>query len=152
MKRKPNSSSILHGLTPEQRERVDLWLFEENVSYDEVADRRRKIMEVKLSRSSVRRYYERECFNRKLEGIGSPAGNLKRMATTLGKHREEEYSIAAGVAEGIRAGMWGETGCSLVCDCFQGKTWFERVVVASCIMAVVTCKLSAWGTQYNSQS
>ncbi|MDB6066990.1 MAG: hypothetical protein JWR26_3198, partial [Pedosphaera sp.] len=48
MTNKPRSSSIVHGLTAEQRERVDLWLFEENVSYEEVADRCRKILEVKV--------------------------------------------------------------------------------------------------------
>ncbi|MDB6067032.1 MAG: hypothetical protein JWR26_3240 [Pedosphaera sp.] len=103
MKTKPNSSSILHGLPPEQRERVNLWLFEENVSYEEVADRCRKIMEVKVSRSSVQRYYERECIVRRLEGPACGVGELKKMAASLGKHTEEEYSIAVGIARQVAA-------------------------------------------------
>jgi hypothetical protein len=98
MRTKPNSNSIVHGLPAEQRERVDLWLFEENVSYSEVADRCRQLFNVKVSRAAVHRYYERECFRRKLEGVSSPAGDLKKMAATLGRHTEEEYSIAAGLA------------------------------------------------------
>src|ERR1700692_3747506 len=98
MRTKARSDSILNGLAPEQRERVDYWLFEENVSYQEVADRCRQILEVKVPRTSVRRYYERECFNRKLEAVASPAGDLKKMAATLGSHTEQEYSVAAGLA------------------------------------------------------
>ncbi|MDB6065490.1 MAG: hypothetical protein JWR26_1698 [Pedosphaera sp.] len=98
MRTKARSDSILHGLKPEQRERVDVWLFDENVSYQEVADRCRQMLEVKVPRTSVRRYYERECFNRKLEAVASPAGDLKRMAATLGKHTEAGYSIAVGAA------------------------------------------------------
>ena len=103
MQKKPNGNSILHGLPPEQRERVNLWLFEENVGYEDVADRCRKILEVKVSRSSVQRYYERECFTRKLEGPACGAGELKKMAATLGRHKEQEYSIAVGVASQVAA-------------------------------------------------
>ncbi|MDB6066455.1 MAG: hypothetical protein JWR26_2663 [Pedosphaera sp.] len=82
---KPNSNSIVHGLPAEQRERVDHWLFEENVSYEEVADRCRQLMNVKVSRAAVHRYYERECFRRKLEGVSSPAGDLKKDGGNIGQ-------------------------------------------------------------------
>ncbi|MDB6066074.1 MAG: hypothetical protein JWR26_2282 [Pedosphaera sp.] len=98
MKSKPNSSSILHGLPPEQRERVDLWLFDENVSYAEVAYRCRKLMNVKLSKAAVQRYYRRACVVQRLEGVVGPGGERRRLAAGLGKHTEEEYAIAAGIA------------------------------------------------------
>jgi hypothetical protein len=98
MPKKPRSNSILHGLTAEQRERVDYWLFEENVSYEEMVDRCRKILEVKVSRSSVRRYYERGCVARRLEEVACPGGERKKLAAGLGSQAEEEFSIAVGLA------------------------------------------------------
>ncbi|MDB6064145.1 MAG: hypothetical protein JWR26_353 [Pedosphaera sp.] len=98
MRTKPRSNSIVHGLPPEQRERVDYWLFEENVSYSEVADRCRKILDVKVSRAAVHRYYERECVARRLEGAACPGRERKKLAASLGKRTEEDYSIAVGIA------------------------------------------------------
>jgi hypothetical protein len=98
MAKKPNSNSILHGLKPEQRQQMDLWLFEENVSYSEVVDRCRKMWEVKVPRTSVRRYYERECVARRLEEVAGPGGERKRLASGLGQRAEEEFSIAVGLA------------------------------------------------------
>ncbi|MDB6067202.1 MAG: hypothetical protein JWR26_3410, partial [Pedosphaera sp.] len=100
---KPNSNSILHGLPAEQRERVDAWLFEENVSYSEVADRCRQLLNVKVSRAAVHRYYERECVARRLEGIACPAGERKKLAAGLGRRAEEEFSIAVGMASQLAA-------------------------------------------------
>ncbi|MDB6066025.1 MAG: hypothetical protein JWR26_2233 [Pedosphaera sp.] len=68
MKTKPHGESILHGLKPEQRERIDDWLFEEKVSYSELAHQCRQLREVKVPESSVRRYYERQCVARILAG------------------------------------------------------------------------------------
>src|SRR5947209_4232730 len=104
MRTKPNSYSILHGLPTEQRERIDTWLFEENVSYSELVLRCRQLLEVKVSESSVRRYYERRCVARRLEGPACPAGERKRLAASLGKRAEEDYSIAVGIASEAAAG------------------------------------------------
>jgi hypothetical protein len=96
MRRKPNSHSILHGLTPEQRELVDGWLFEENLSHAKVGERCGQELGVKVSRTSVRRYYERQCLARKLDGAACPAGELKKMAASLRRNSEENYSVALG--------------------------------------------------------
>jgi hypothetical protein len=98
MKKKPYSNSILHGLPAEQRERIDTWLFEENVSYSELVLRCRQVLEVKVSESSVQRYYERRCVARRLEEPACPAGERKRLAASLGKRTAEDYSIAVGIA------------------------------------------------------
>ncbi|MDB6067715.1 MAG: hypothetical protein JWR26_3923, partial [Pedosphaera sp.] len=96
MRTKPRSNSIVHGLPPEQRERVDVWLFEENVSYAEVAHRCQQLMNVKVSRAAVNRYYERECVARRLEEVACPGGERKKLADGLGRQAEEEFSIAVG--------------------------------------------------------
>ncbi|MDB6068141.1 MAG: hypothetical protein JWR26_4349 [Pedosphaera sp.] len=98
MKRKPRSNSILHGLTPEQRERVDGWLFEENLSYARVVERCGEELGVRVSPTSARRYYERECLARSLEGIKRNAAARKEVATTLTANTEEDYQIALGMA------------------------------------------------------
>src|ERR1700692_2855934 len=97
MNSKPNGGSILHGLTPEQREKVDGWLFDENNSYPKVAERCREELGVQLSRSSVARYYERECVSRKLERMARHAGTKKRVLSAL-EDPEEDYKIVVGLA------------------------------------------------------
>ena len=103
MTMKPYSNSIVHGLPAEQRERVDLWLFEENVSFAEVAHRCQQLMNVKLSSSSVQRYYRRACVQRRLEGAAEPEGERKKLAATLENHAEKEFSIAVGMASQLAA-------------------------------------------------
>jgi hypothetical protein len=103
MRNKPYSNSILHGLPTEQRERIDTWLFEENVSYAEVVHRCRQLLEVKVSTSSVQRYYERQCVTRRLEAMASPKGERKQLAAGLGKRAEEEFSIAVGLTSQLAA-------------------------------------------------
>ncbi|MDB6067144.1 MAG: hypothetical protein JWR26_3352, partial [Pedosphaera sp.] len=100
---KARSDSILHGLPPEQRERVDAWLFEENVSYSEVAHRCQQLLNVKVSSGAVQRYYRRACVMRRLEGIACPAGERKKLAAGLGRRAEEEFSIAVGMASQLAA-------------------------------------------------
>jgi hypothetical protein len=103
MAMKPRSNSIVHGLPAEQRERVDLWLFEENVSYAEVAHRCQQLMNVKLSSAAVQRYYRRACVQRRLEGAAEPEGQRKKLAARLENHAEKEFYIAVGMASQLAA-------------------------------------------------
>jgi hypothetical protein len=57
MIRKVRSDSNWHGLTFEQCETVEEWLFEDNLSYTETAERIRKEFGRETSRSSVGRFY-----------------------------------------------------------------------------------------------
>ncbi|MDB6065164.1 MAG: hypothetical protein JWR26_1372 [Pedosphaera sp.] len=61
MKNKPNAKSPLHRLPRAQRERVDRWLFEENVTYAELVERCRQLLNVEVSIASAHRYYKEEC-------------------------------------------------------------------------------------------
>jgi hypothetical protein len=56
--RKPRKDSILHRLPPEQRAKVDRWLFDKNLTYAQVAEGCWKMFGVKVSQSSVGRYYQ----------------------------------------------------------------------------------------------
>lgn len=58
--RKGRSDSVLRSLPPEQRAKVDAWLFEEETSHAEVAKRCREQFGVELAESSVGRYSQQE--------------------------------------------------------------------------------------------
>lgn len=62
--RKPRRDSKLHGLPRKQRAMVDKWLFDKGLTYQEVADACRETFGLRVSRSSVGRYYEREARGR----------------------------------------------------------------------------------------
>jgi len=57
--RKPQSSSVLDGLKPEQEAQLEGWLLEENRSYDEVRDLVAKEFGVTTSAAALCRYYQR---------------------------------------------------------------------------------------------
>src|SRR5690348_4725691 len=64
MNRKPRKDSKLHNLPPEYRARVDKWLFDKGLTYQQVADGCRKLFGLKISKSSVGRYYQGESMRR----------------------------------------------------------------------------------------
>jgi hypothetical protein len=59
MRRKIRCDSKLRGLPEAQRVKVDAWLFEEGYTYEEVVEGCLREFGLKVSRSSVGRYYER---------------------------------------------------------------------------------------------
>jgi hypothetical protein len=59
MRRKIRCDSKLRGLPEVQRVKVDAWLFEEGRTYEEVVEGCLKEFGLKVSKSSVGRYYER---------------------------------------------------------------------------------------------
>src|SRR6266478_2993623 len=64
---KLRADSTWNELTPEQREKLDEWLFEEEVSYQETRARAQKEWGIESSISSVGRYYRRGRNARMLE-------------------------------------------------------------------------------------
>jgi hypothetical protein len=64
MRRKIRSDCKLRGLPAAQRVKVDAWLFEEGRTYEEVVDGCLRQFGLKLSKSSVGRYYERTSADR----------------------------------------------------------------------------------------
>jgi len=64
MRRKTRCDCKLTGLPVAQRVKVDAWLFEEGLTYKEVVDGCLREFGLKVSKSSVGRYYEQTCANR----------------------------------------------------------------------------------------
>src|SRR5713101_5686930 len=64
MRRKVRCDSKLQGLPKAQRLMVDAWLFEEGWTYEEVVEGCLQEFGLKVSKSSVGRYYERISANR----------------------------------------------------------------------------------------
>jgi hypothetical protein len=58
--RKARSDSKLHGLGKEQRALVDKWLFDKGLTYQAVSEACLQMFGLKVSKSSVGRYHERE--------------------------------------------------------------------------------------------
>ena len=58
--RKVRKDSKLHGLAREQRALVDKWLFDKGLTYQAVSEACFQMFGLKVSRSSVGRYHERE--------------------------------------------------------------------------------------------
>src|SRR6267378_6775318 len=64
MTRRIRCDSKLRGLPAGQRVKVDAWLFEEGFTYEEVVEMCLREFGLKVSRSSVGRYYERTSADR----------------------------------------------------------------------------------------
>jgi hypothetical protein len=58
--RKARKDSKLHGLAREQRAMVDKWLFDKGLTYQAVSEACLQMFGLKVSKSSVGRYHERE--------------------------------------------------------------------------------------------
>src|SRR5260221_342886 len=67
MTRRIRCDCKLRGLPAAQRVKVDAWLFEEGFTYEEVAGECLRQFGLKVSRSSVGRYYERTSADRVAE-------------------------------------------------------------------------------------
>jgi hypothetical protein len=95
--RKVRKDSKLHGLAKEQRALVDKWLFDKGLTYQAVAEACLQMFGLKVSRSSVGRYHERQ-------GASALAlGKVKRVSGRVGK-------CAGGEVDG-EVGGWSREMC-----------------------------------------
>jgi ribosome-binding protein aMBF1 (putative translation factor) len=85
--RKPRSDSKLHRLAKEQRALVDKWLFDKGLTYQEVSDACREMFGLRVSKSSVGRYHEREARAKVRRKKGRQS--LHPMAGTLEENYQE---------------------------------------------------------------
>jgi hypothetical protein len=113
---KMRADSTWNALTPEQRQTLESWLFEENVSYQEARERARKEWGVTCSVWSVSRYYQRRLNERVVEemaeaeqvadevnGTKAEFKNLKASALKLIGKRLLERAVAAGDVKELAA-------------------------------------------------
>jgi hypothetical protein len=94
--RKVRRDSKLHGLPKEQRAMVDKWLFDKGLTYQKVSEACLQMFGLKVSKSSVGRYHERQA-----------QGKVRR--------RKEECRKGAGSGVGGKAdeevGGWSREMC-----------------------------------------
>src|SRR5260221_14023176 len=88
MRRKMRCDSKLQGLPKAQRVKVDVWLFTENWTYEEVAEGCLREFGLQVSSSSVGRYYERVSADRFAE-----IQREKRMALEPKLSPAEAYEV-----------------------------------------------------------
>src|SRR6266436_4751924 len=100
MRRKMRCDSKLHGLPVEQRVKVGIWLFEESFTYKEVVKACLSEFGLKVSKSSVGRYYERVSADRfaKLQRVERRKAEnwmarecLRHWRRTMGKQPHVSY-------------------------------------------------------------
>src|SRR6266566_2019698 len=87
MRRKIRCDSKLRGLPEAQRVKVDAWLFEEGRTYEEVVEGCLREFGLKVSKSSVGRYYERVSADRFAKG------REKRMSLEPELSPSEAYEV-----------------------------------------------------------
>src|SRR3954462_1196931 len=83
---KARSDSVLDGLPRNQREALEEWLFEENVSYADAKKRLWQDFNVSTSRSGLERFYARVNQRRLLERIAENAGKAREIEGEFAKH------------------------------------------------------------------
>ncbi|MDB6022677.1 MAG: hypothetical protein JWQ04_2534, partial [Pedosphaera sp.] len=67
---KPRSDSAWHGLSPEQKDTLAEWLFEQNFAYAEILERARKEFGITASKTSLCYYYQSLARERICEDLG----------------------------------------------------------------------------------
>ena len=82
---KMRSDSNWNELTPEQREALEHWLFEENLGYANVVERAKKEWGLDSSVSSVGRYYRRRRAERTVESLDEAAESAEAIEATAAK-------------------------------------------------------------------
>jgi len=73
--KKLRSDALWNELTPEQLEKLDAWLFEENQSYSEILSKAQRELGFKGSDGSLRRYYQRRRQERVMEELAETKGS-----------------------------------------------------------------------------
>jgi hypothetical protein len=98
---KLRSDSTWKKLTPEEREKLECWLFEERASYQEVLERVKREFQVEASLTSLAMYYQRVAKERKELDIKNTVNYAKRI-NNLGDSNE---SAGASLDDLRYAGM-----------------------------------------------
>src|SRR6267154_1652781 len=113
MNRKMRCDCKLQGLPEGQRVKVDAWLFDEGRTYEEVVEGCLREFGLKVSKSSVGRYYERVSANR-----FAKVQREKRMALEpeLSPAEEDRELAGAGGFEALETDDEEEGACELSAD------------------------------------
>jgi hypothetical protein len=104
---KPKSNSIIDNLPPNQREALERWLFEgeldaagaqKKLSYDAAVKRLHADFNVRCSRDTVFRWYQRTAQSRKLEEIVTSRQKANLVVEKLRENPSDTYEALLGMA------------------------------------------------------
>lgn len=110
MSRKTPSTSVIDGLPANQREVIDRWLFEENVSFKDAATRLYQDFGVRSSESALGRYWQRRQQQRMLDRIATTAATVNRVEEEFGRNPANTFSAVMGLIQqlALREAIKGE--------------------------------------------
>ena len=110
---KPGQNTKLDRLTPEQRARLNEWLFREKRTYREVAKRCQSELGLNLSRSVVGRYFKREWARWELERVAGASGPWSARQDAEKKYNEVLARLSDYLLEQSR-NLDSERNCRVV--------------------------------------
>jgi hypothetical protein len=96
--KKHNGRSVIAALPAEARETLDVWLFDQNLSYAEIARRGLKNWNVTFCRTTLRRYYHRGVQSRALERISRSARCANAVMKQFEDHPADTYQLVLKMA------------------------------------------------------
>ncbi len=97
MSRKARSDSKIEGLPLNQRETLERWLFEENVSYDEARSRLFNDFNVRVSQSALHAWRGRCAQGRLLERIAASAQTANAVVQRFEENPADTYKALLGM-------------------------------------------------------
>jgi hypothetical protein len=94
---KPRSDSVWNNLSQEQRELVEGWLFDENLSYKDALERAQKELGITASLSSLAAFYRRLAHERKSRTFEQAVDWLSKSDDCHDRLRVMEHALAHSV-------------------------------------------------------
>lgn len=108
--KKKRSDSVIDGLPQNQREQIEAWLLDENLSYAEAQQRARADLDIRLSSSALSSFFQ-ECSQRRmLDRITSSRKNANEVIKKFKENPADMYSALVNIVgqAAFEASMKGE--------------------------------------------
>lgn len=88
---KPKSNSIIDGLPAQQRQQVEAWLFDENISYKDAASRLWNDFGVKVSEAALSNWYSGRAQERMLDRIAASQRLKNEVVQQFERNQADSY-------------------------------------------------------------
>jgi hypothetical protein len=112
-KLKPNATSVIAALKPAQREMLEGWLFDKNVSYKDTVALCMKRFRVKVNRDSLHNFYHKRAVERNMERIARRQREATKVVKLFEKGQSQSFQAVLG--------MIGQFAFETVSDTDEGK-------------------------------
>jgi hypothetical protein len=95
---KPRQLPAIAAMTPEQRDTLEAWLFDENITYAVAIERVQSQFGLKISPTTLVKFYRQMAQKRNLNRILQSATHANAVMETLKKNPADTYRALVGVA------------------------------------------------------